>query len=135
MTVRVAVTVPDDAVIIAVPAVTPVMRPELLAEATALVPDDHAMVAAIAAPFWSFGVAMSCKVVPATRLEPPLIAIEVRIGTAVTVIVVLAVTLPAVDVMMADPDATPVTTPLLVTVATFVAPDDQVTVAAMALPF
>ena len=135
VTVRVAVTLPDDAVIMAVPAVTPVIRPALLTEATALAFDDHANVAAIAAPFWSLGVAVSCSVVPATSVDQPLITIEVRTGTAVTVIVVFAVTLPAVDVMIADPGVTPVTTPLLVTVATFVAPDDQVTVAAMAFPF
>ena len=78
---------------------------------------------------------MSCRVVPATRVDPPLIAIEVRTGTAVTVIVVLAVTVPAVDVIIAVPGATPVTTPLLLTAAMVVGLDDQVTVAAMAFPF
>ena len=135
MTVTVADTLPDDAVIMAVPAVMPVIRPALLTEATVLAFDDHAIVVANAAPFWSFGAAASCRVVPATSVVPPLIVIEVRIGTAVTVIVVLAVTLPAVDVMMVDPGATPRTTPLLLTVATFVALDDQDTVAAMAFPF
>ena len=135
VTVSVAVTPPDDAVMMAVPAVTPVMRPELFTEATALAFDDHVTVAAIAAPFWSFVVAVSCRVVPATRVEPPLIVIEVRTGTAVTVIVVLAVTLPTADVIMADPGATPVTTPVLLTPAMPGALVDHVTVAAMAFPF
>ncbi len=128
-------TVPDDAVIMAVPAVTPVIRPELFTEAIALAFEDHATVAAIAAPVWSFVVAVSCRVVPATRVEPPPIVIEVRTGTAVTVIVVLAVTLPAAEVIIAEPGTTPVTTPLLLTLATFGALDDQLTVATKALPF
>ena len=51
VTVRVAVTLPDDAVIMAVPAVTPVIRPALLTEATAPTFDDQATVVANAAPF------------------------------------------------------------------------------------
>ena len=133
--VTVALTLPDEAVITAVPGAAPVTRPVLLTVATFVALDDQAMVAAMAAPFWSFGAAASCSVEPATTLVPPLRMIEVSTGTAVTVMVVFPFTLPAVAVITAVPGATPVTTPLLFTVAMFVAPDDQLTVAAMALPF
>ena len=94
------------------------------------------MVAAIAAPFWSLGAAVSCRVEPATTLVPPLRVIEVSTGdTAVTVIVVFALTLPAAAVMRAVPAETPVTRPRLLTDATAGAPDDQAMVAAIAAPF
>lgn len=55
-------------------------------------------------------------------------------GTAVTEIVLVALTLPDDAVITADPTATPVTTPAPFTVAMPVALDDQVMAAAMALP-
>ena len=54
---------------------------------------------------------------------------------AVTVTVVLVLTLPDVAVMTAVAGATPVTTPLPLTVAMFVAADDQLIDAEMTLPF
>jgi hypothetical protein len=61
--------------------------------------------------------------------------IVVSTGTAVTVTVVFALTPPDAAVITALPGATPVTTPLPLTVAMFVAPDDQLTDAANAPPF
>ena len=52
-----------------------------------------------------------------------------------TAIVVVPLTLPDAAVITAEPAATPVTTPLELTVARFADPEDQFTVAAMALPF
>lgn len=62
-------------------------------------------------------------------------AIVVKTGVTVTVIVAELLMLPDAAVITAEPAATPVTSPLLLTVATLVAFDDQLIVAAIALPF
>ncbi len=77
---------------------------------------------------------MSCNVEPATTVEPPLTVIDVR-TCAATVIVTVELTFPDAAVITAVPAATPVTKPVLLTVANPVALDDQVIVAAIALPF
>lgn len=135
VTVTWPLTPPDDAVITAVPGATPLTSPLLFTEATDVAFDDQATVAAMPLPFWSLGEAVSCKVAPATTLVPPLTVMVVSTSGAVTVTVVLVLTLPEVALMTAVPGATPVTTPLPLTVAMFVSPDDQLTDAEMTLPF
>ena len=133
--VTVALTFPEAAVTTADPAATPVTKPVLLTVAIPVAFDDHVIVAAIALPFWSRGDAVSCNVEAATTEVPPLMPIVVSVGgTAVTVIVLVAVTLPEAAVMTAVPTATPVTSPAEFTVAMFVAPEDHVTAAVNALP-
>jgi len=130
-----ALTLPEDAVMIAVPAPTPVTRPAALTVATLAALDVHAIVAAIAPPFWSFGAAVSCSVEPAATVLPPLMVIDVSTSGAVTVTVVCVLTLPEDAVIVAVPAATPVTVPAALTVATLGEPDTQAMVAAIALPF
>ena len=134
--VVVALTPPEAAVITAEPAATPVTVPAPFTVATPVAPDDHVIVAAIARPLWSLGDAVSWIVAPVTTAELPLIVMVVNTGgVADTLIVLVALTLPDVAVMTAEPTATPVTTPAPLTVAMPVAFDDHVMVAAMALPF
>ena len=133
--VTVALTLPDAAVITADPATTPVTSPVLLTVAIPVAPEDQVTVAAIGLPFWSKGAAVSCNVEAATTEVPPLIAILVNVGgTAVTVIVFVAVTVPDAAVMTAVPTATPDTSPAAFTVAMLVAAEVHVTAAVNALP-
>ena len=134
VTVTVPLTLPDVAVMTAVPAATPVTSPLPLTVATPVAFDDHATVATMALPFWSLGDAVSCSVAATTTLVPPATVMVVSASSAVTVTVVVVLTLPDDAVITAVPGATPVTMPLELTVAMFVAPDDQLTVAEMALP-
>ena len=134
VTVTVPLTLPDEEEMTAVPAATPVTSPLPLTVATPVAFDDHATVAATALPFWSLGDAVSCSVAATTTLVPPATVIDVSTSGAVTVTVVVALTLPEVAVITAVPGATPVTTPLPLTVATLVAPDDQATAAEIAVP-
>ena len=63
MTVAVALTDPDVAVMVAVPSATAVTRPVDETEATEAAADVHATTAPpIVAPFWSCTVAVSCSV-------------------------------------------------------------------------
>jgi hypothetical protein len=80
VTVTVALTLPDAAVITVVPAATPVTRPLLLTDAMFVALDDQAIVAAMAAPFWSLGLATREIVEPTATVVPPETEIEVSTG-------------------------------------------------------
>jgi hypothetical protein len=80
----VTTVVPDVAVAVIVtePAVTPVTSPDALTVATPGADDPHLTVAATGAPFWSLGLAASCRVVPATSdVEAALTATDVSTET------------------------------------------------------
>src|ERR1035437_282489 len=128
------------AVMVAVPPATPVTRPLLLTLAVADEDELHVTVAAIAAPCWSFGLAVSWIVPPIVSAPPTVVtATVVSTGAAVTVIVIGPVTtvVPdgAVAVIVTEPAVTPVTSPDALTVATPGADDPHVTVAATDAPF
>ena len=124
--------------IVELPAAIAVTRPDADTVAIARADDDQVTVAAIAAPFWSFGAAVSCAVCPMVRLVVPDTVTDVSTGVAVTVMenVPVAVAEPAtaVAVMVAVPAPTAATSPEEVTVATFAAELAHVTVAATAAP-
>jgi hypothetical protein len=128
---------PDDvAVIVPEPAATPVARPLELTVATAVLLDAQVTVCpVITFPFWSFTVAVKACVAPA-RIEA-LDGATVTVvgvggggggGTAVTVTLAVPDLPDDVAVIVAEPAATPVTTPLPLTVAAAVLLDDHVTV-------
>src|SRR5437867_7722200 len=109
------------AVIVAVPAVTPVTSPPALTVATALLllpqltgrPDNGL-------PLPSFEVAASCTVWPTCTDAVPGLTVTDATGTVLTVIVVVPLCPSLVAVIVAAPAVTPVTTPLPLTVATAV---------------
>src|SRR5690349_2876203 len=119
------------AVIVALPAATPVTRPLADTVAAAGVSVDHVTVRPVSGcPAASFGVAVSCTEAPdATVAEAGVTTIDAT-GLAVAVTVTRAVPLlpSLVPVMVAAPAPTPVTRPLLDTVATWALSDVQVTV-------
>jgi|SRR5579862_558484 len=84
-TVTLFVAEPDDAVMTASPALTPLTSPvELLTVATARFDEDQLTVAENAPPFWSSGVAVSCTVAPAAiAAAGAASAIDVRTGVLV----------------------------------------------------
>lgn len=143
VTSSVTFTEPDVAVtvIVTAPAATPVTSPAADTVARAVLELDQASVALKVAPNWSRAVAESCSVAPAATVVAGA-EIETLLsagGADETVTVRAAVTVTEPDVacalITALPAATPVTTPVDDTVATDVAPDDHVTVAAIAAPF
>jgi hypothetical protein len=103
-----------------VPGATPVTNPVVLTVATDVVPDTHGLVAAgVPEPF-------NCVVAPTQTLSVPVI-----VGRALTVTVTVAAQPRLfVYVMMLVPAPTPVTTPVLLIVATDVVPDTHGFVAA-----
>jgi hypothetical protein len=144
-TVCVTVVVPAvaEAVIVVVPAATADTSPVPASTlATPGADDVHVTLAAIALPFWSFGAAVSCVVLP-TMSEvvgaPMVTDVRTGVGGAVTVINVLfeTTTLPAlaVAVIVVLPTVSARTSPLPLTEATAGAEDAHVTVAVKAFPF
>ena len=100
--------------------------------------DDQITDAAIVAPVWSRGVAVSCEVWPTLSAVVPATATVVSTGGAVTVTVTVpdVVTEPAtaVAVIVADPAPTAVTRPVGETAATLGAELVQLIEAEMAFP-
>src|SRR4029077_2765779 len=118
----------DVAVIVAVPAATPVTSPLPFTVATAVLllaqvttrPDNGL-------PLASFGVAVSCTVAPCWTLAGDGVTVTVATGTLDTVTAAVPLCPSLVAVMVAEPPATPVTSPLPFTVATAVLLLAQVT--------
>jgi len=136
--VTVMLDVPDFpelvAVIVAEPAATPVTTPlEFTVAAVALLVDHITVCPVITLPFWSLTVATSVVVEPATTdadvgATVTVVTTGAGGGTAVTVMLDVPVFPELVAVMVAGPAATPVTTPLELTVAAVALLVDQVTV-------
>lgn len=131
-----------DTVMLVVPAATPVTSPELLMVAVPGTEEFHTRVAAIALPYWSFGLAVNCNV-PFTAMEFDTAVMVTLVSTGgggviVITTVFVTVTPPAVAlaVIVALPAATPVTRPVVLPTLAMVDADElQVTVAANAAPF
>jgi len=117
------------AVMVAVPAATPVTRPPLVTVATdgALLPHVTTRPASTF-PAESLVVALSWTVWPVFRPADGGATVTVATGTVETVIVALPLLPSLVAVIVAVPTAEPVTTPLPLTVATAPLLLDQVTV-------
>src|SRR5207302_922533 len=117
------------AVIVAEPAATPVTRPLLLTVAIAVLllaqvttrPDSGL-------PLASFGVAVSCAVVPSFTEAAAGATVTEATGTTVTVTLALPLWPSLVAVIVAEPATFAVTSPLLETVATDVLLENHVTV-------
>jgi len=116
------------AVIVAVPATTPLTRPLPFTVATDVLLLDHVTTRPVRGlPLASFGVAVSCTVWPAATLAVAGLTVTDATGTLVTVIAAVPVFPSLVAVIVADPAAPPVTRPLAFTLATAVLLLDQVT--------
>src|SRR5205823_1158442 len=107
------------AVIVAEPATTPVTSPLALTVATAVSLLDHAIVRPDSGlPPPSFGVAVSCTVLPSFTLADVGVTLTDATGTLVTVMLAVPLCPSLVAVIVADPAAPPDTRPLLGTDAT-----------------
>src|SRR6266702_2816067 len=119
----------DVAVIVADPAATPLTTPLALTVATAVLPLDQVIARPESElPFASFGVAVSCIVWPTCTDAVAGVTVTDATGTVLTVIVAVPLCPSDVAVIVAEPAATPVTSPLALTVATAVLPLDQLIV-------
>src|SRR6266516_6034893 len=115
------------AVIVAEPAATPVTSPLALTVATAVLPLAQVIVRPVRVlPFASLGVAASCTVWPTCTDAVAGFTVTDATGTVLTVMVAPPLCPSDVAAIVADPAATPLTTPLVLTVATAVLPLDQV---------
>src|SRR5712691_409091 len=116
------------ALIVAVPAATPVTRPPVDTVATPRALDAHVTVRPLSGlPFASFGVAVSCTVCPTITLGDAGLMLTDATGTGFTVTAALPVFPSLVAVIVTALAATPVTSPVEDTVATAGALDAQVT--------
>src|SRR6266516_350047 len=119
----------DVAAIVADPAATPLTTPLALTVATAVLPLDQVIARPESElPFASFGVAVSCIVWPTCTDAVAGVTVTDATGTVLTVIVAVPLCPSDVAVIVAEPAATPVTSPLALTVATAVLPLDQLIV-------
>src|SRR3989441_6136238 len=106
------------AVIVAAPAATPVPTPLALTVAIAPLLVAHVTARPLRGfPLASLGVAVSCTVCPTVTLADAGLTATDATGTLVTVTVAVPPLPSLVAVIIADPAATPVTTPLALTVA------------------
>src|SRR5436190_499229 len=107
------------AVIVAEPATLPVTSPLALTVATAVLLLDHAIVRPDSGfPLASFGVAVSCTVLPSFTLAGDGLTVTEATGTGVTVIADVPLLPSDVAVIVAEPATTPLTSPLPFTVVT-----------------
>src|SRR3989441_59933 len=107
------------AVMVVEPIATPVTSPLALTVATALFELVHATARPFSGlPFASFGVAVSWTVPPGCMLTDAGVTATDATGTAVTVTAAVPVFPSLVAVIVAAPAATPLTSPLALTVAT-----------------
>src|SRR2546427_8198669 len=114
------------AVIVAVPAVFPVTSPLALTVATvALLLAQRTVRPDSGLPLASWGVAVSCTVWPTCTDAVAGLTVTDATGTVLTVIVAVPLCPSEVAVIVAEPAATPVTSPLALTVATAGLPLDQ----------
>src|SRR6266513_3110686 len=116
------------AVIVAEPAVTPLTSPLPFTVATAVLLLAHVTTRPVSGlPLASFGVAVSCTVLPSFTLAGDGLTVTEATGTGVTVIADVPLLPSDVAVIVAEPATTPLTSPLPFTVATEVLLLDQVT--------
>src|SRR5205823_5425791 len=107
------------AVMVAVPAATPVTSPLPFTRATAVLLLDQVTTRPLSGfPLASFGLAVSCTVAPCCTLAGEGLTVTEATGTVVTVTVDVPLLPSDVAVIVADPTATAVTSPLPSTVAT-----------------
>jgi len=117
------------AVIVAVPATLPVTSPLELTVATVVLLLTQVTVRPDSGlPFASFGVAVSWTVLPSFTDADAGATVTEATGTFETVTLAVPLCPSLVAVIVAEPAATPVTRPLLVTLATLVLPLAQLTV-------
>src|SRR5436190_816847 len=117
------------AVIVAVPARTPLTSPLLLTVATTALLLVHVTGRPVsAAPAESFSVAVSCTVCPTCKLPEDGETVTEATGTSATVIVAVLLLPSLVAVIVAEPSATPVIRPLRLTRATVVSSLPHITV-------
>src|SRR5438132_1395895 len=117
------------AVIAADPAATPLTSPLPLTVATTVLPLAHVTTRPESAlPLASCGVAVSCRVCPCCRFAVAGLTVTDATGTRVTVIAAVPLCPSLAAVIVAEPSATPVTSPLPFTAATALLPLDQVPV-------
>ena len=117
------------AVMVALPAATPVTRPLPFTVACAVLSLDQVTTRPVSGvPPPSLGVAVSWTVLPTLTLAGAGVTVTEATGTPVTVITEVPVLPSQVAVMSAPPAATPDTRPLPLTVASAVLSLDQVTV-------
>ena len=120
---------PVAAVIVAEPAPFPVTSPLVLTVAIVVLSLDQVTTRPVSGlPAESLGVAVSCTVCPTYRLPDAGVTVTDATGTVVTVTLEEALRPSLAAVIVVEPAATPVTSPLAVTVATPVLLLDQVTV-------
>jgi hypothetical protein len=116
------------AVMFAVPAATPLTSPVFDTVATAVLSLPHVTTRPFSTfPFASNRLAVSCCVVPVTIVAAAGLTVTVATGADVTVIAAVPFLVSLLAVMVADPEATAVTTPAVETVATAVLELDHVT--------
>src|SRR5207253_8771366 len=125
------------AVIVAEPATFPVTSPLELTVAIAVLELAHVTTRPDnGLPLASFGVAVSCTVVPSFTEGAAGATVTEATGTTVTVTLVVPLWPSLVAVIVAEPATFAVTSPLLATVATDVLLEDHVTVRPVGmLPF
>src|SRR5689334_9130734 len=108
------------------PAATPVTSPLELTLATEVLFDDHVTTRPVRMfPLASLSVAVSCTVWPACTLAEAGVTVTVATGAPATVMLAVPLFPSLVAVMVTVPAATPVTSPLLLTVAIVLSLDDQ----------
>src|SRR5437773_2776571 len=109
------------AVIVAEPTATAVTRPLALTVATAVLLLDQVTTRPVpVAPVESWVTAESCRVPPTNRLAEAGLTVKEATGTRDTVMAAVPLLPSLVAVIVAEPAATAVTNPLLLTVATAV---------------
>src|SRR5438034_676583 len=124
----VPLTVSEVAVIVAVPAVTPLTSPLPVTVAAAVLLDAHVTVRPVSVlPFASLRVAVSCTVWPAGSDAEAGVTATAATGTCTTVMADVPLTVSDVAVIAAAPASFAVTSPLELTVAAAVLLDVQVT--------
>src|SRR5207248_1425680 len=117
------------ALIVMEPGVTPLTRPLVLTVATDVLELDHVTVRPESGfPPASLGVPVSCTVWPACTEAVAGVTSTDATGTGVTVIVEVPLFRSLVALIVVEPGVTPLTRPLLLTVATDVLELDHVTV-------
>jgi len=107
--------------------VSAVARPELSIVATAMFDDAQVteLVKFTVVPSWRVPIAVNCCVAP-EEIDPLVGVMEMDVRFAVTTLTVVEPLIPSrVALIVADPDATPVTNPVALTVAIVISEVDQ----------
>jgi hypothetical protein len=113
---------------LAVPVATPVTTPVAPTVATAVLSDDHVIdLPTTTFPLVSFVVAVACVVLPTPTVEEASDTVTDPTAVETTVTAADPLRPSLVAVMLADPGLTALTNPALLTIATRVLSDNQVT--------